>query len=90
MNKSSSLSHVQWQGSARWKQGWSGAWKGWDDSQISDERVTMALHTMQDHLQQTTVIAQRRPQKMLFEQSASETKGDAAYEAIHDGPHPSA
>ena len=64
-----------WQGSTRWKQGWSGSWKGWDDSsvtvspvqnseQISDESITTALHTLQDHLQQTTVISQRRFQKV--------------------------
>ena len=57
----------------RWKQGWSSAWKGWDDSsataslaqnpeQVSDERVTNALHMLQDLLQQTTVISHRRSQ----------------------------
>ena len=42
--------------------------------QISDECATTALHTMQDRLQQTTVIAQRRSQNMLYEQSASKKK----------------
>ena len=42
----------------------------------------MALHTMQDHLQQTTVIAQRRSQRMLSEQSTSKAKDDAVYEAM--------
>ena len=37
---------------------------------------------MQDHLQQTTVISQRRLQKTLSERSASRTKGDVAYEAM--------
>ena len=50
--------------------------------QKPDERVTTALHTMQDHLQQTTVITQWRSQKMLSEQSESETQGDDAYEAM--------
>ena len=36
---------------------------------------------MQDHLQQTTVISHKRAQKTLAEQSASKTKGYAAYEA---------
>ena len=48
----------------------------------SDERVTTVLQTMQDHLQQTTLIAQRRSQEMLSEQSTSKTKGDAACEAM--------
>ena len=71
-------SHGPWQGNSGWEPGWSGAWKGWDDSsatvapvqnleEISDER---ALHTMHD-LKQTTVITQRRSQKMLSEQSTS-------------------
>ena len=52
-----------------------GAWRDWDDSsttataqnpdQAPDERATNALHTMQDHLQQTIVISQRLAQKML-------------------------
>ena len=36
---------------------------------------------MQDHLHQTTVIAQRRSQNLLSEQSTSKTKGNAAHEA---------
>ena len=93
MINSSSSSHAQWQGTTRWKQGWSNAWKGWDDSSataspthnpehVSDERFTTALHMMLDHLQQTTVISQRRSQKTLTEQTASRTKGNAAYEAM--------
>ena len=92
MSKSSSSSHVPWQDSTRLEQGWSGSWKGWNDSsatvspvqnpeQIFDERVTTALHTMQDHLQQTTVIAQRRSQNLLSERSTSKAKGNAAREA---------
>ena len=42
----------------------------------------MALHTMQDRQQQTTVTTQRRSQKMLSEQSASKAKGDAFCEAM--------
>ena len=49
--------------------------------QVFDERVTNALHMMQDHVQQTTVISQRRSQKTLPEQAALRTKGDAAMEA---------
>ena len=50
--------------------------------QVSDERVTNALHMMQGHLQQITVISQRRSQKTLAEQAASRTKGNAPYEAM--------
>ena len=50
--------------------------------QISDERVTTTLHTMQDYLQQTTVISQRRSQKMLSDQSSPQTRGNAAYEVM--------
>ena len=98
VSKSSSSSHVPWQGSTRW-QGWSGAWKGWDDSsatvspvqnpeQISDERATTVLHTMQDRLQQTTVIAQRRSQNMISEQSMEKQRQCSL--SGHGGPHPSA
>ena len=37
---------------------------------------------MQDHLQQTRVICQRRSQKALTEQATSKTKGNAAHEAM--------
>ena len=58
-------------GNTQWRQGWSGACKGWDDSsasvsplqnpeQLSDERVATALCTMQDHVQQVTVMTHRR------------------------------
>ena len=81
------------QGSTLWKQGRSGAWNGWDDSsatvspvqnpeQISDERVTTALHTMQEYLQQTIVIAKRRWQNVSSKHTVSKTKDDAAYEAM--------
>ena len=50
--------------------------------QVSDDHATTALHAMQDSLQQTTVISQRRSQKTISEQSTSRTKGDAAYEAL--------
>ena len=88
MSSSSSSSHAQWQGATRWKQGWSEAWKRWDVSmdtapsaseQISDERVTNALHIMRDHLQQTTVISQRCAQKMLCD--AAHEEMEAATEA---------
>ena len=91
MINSSSSSHARLQGAARWKQGWNDAWKGWDDSSattspisesIPDERVTNALHLMQDHLQQTTVIAQERSQKTHTEQAASKTQGNAAHEVM--------
>ena len=75
-----------------------GAWRDWDDSsttastaqnpdQAPDERATNALHTMQDHLQQTTVISQRLAQKMLSEQSASKTMGNAACEDMESATH---
>ena len=90
-SKGSLSSHARWQGAARWKRGWNGAWKGWDDisattspipESILDERLTSALHMMQDHLQQTIVISQRRLQKTLSERSASKTNGNAACEAM--------
>ena len=37
---------------------------------------------MQDQIQQTIVISQRRSQKTLTEQAASKTKGNAAKEAM--------
>ena len=40
-------------------------------TQVSDEHVMTALHAMQDHLQQTTVIFQRCSQKSLSEQSTT-------------------
>ena len=49
---------------------------------IPDERVTNALHMMQDHLQQTMFISQRRSQKTFTDQAASKTKGNAAFEAM--------
>ena len=70
MSNSNSSSHARWQGTTRWKQGgWNEACKGWDDCTttesatpelIPDERVKNALHKMQDYLQQTMVISQRR------------------------------
>ena len=54
----------------------------WCPKQVSDERLTNALHMMQDYLQQITVISQRRSQKTLAEKAASRTKGNAAYEAM--------
>ena len=71
MSKSRSSNRGQWQGNTRWRQGWSGAGKGCDDSsasvsplqnpeQLSDERVATALCTMQDHVQQVTVMTHRR------------------------------
>ena len=50
--------------------------------QISGGRVTTTLHTVQDHLQQTTVMTQRRSSKMRSEHTVSKTKGDPAYEAL--------
>ena len=49
--------------------------------QISDERVAKDLPAVQDHRQQTTVVAQRRTQKMLSH-TVSRTKADAAHEAV--------
>ena len=40
-----------------------------------------ALHKMQDYLQQTIVISQRRSQKTYNEQATSRTNGNAADEA---------
>ena len=50
--------------------------------QMSDERVMTALHTMQDHLQQTTVMTQRRSRQMRPEHTVPKSKGDAAYDAM--------
>ena len=41
-----------------------------------------ALHKMQDYLQQTMVISQRRSQKTYTRQATSGTNGNAAFEAI--------
>ena len=54
--------------------------------QISGGRVTTTLHTMQDHLQQTTVMTQRRSSKMRSEHTVSKTKGESGLR----GPHRSA
>ena len=87
MSNSGSSSHAQWQGTTRWKQGWNDAWKGWDDSAIAapctsepipDKRVTNALHMMQDHLQQTMVISQRRSPSKPHQRQ----KSNAAHEAM--------
>ena len=40
MSNCSSSSHARWQGAVRWKQGWSSAWKGWDDASAT------GLHTL--------------------------------------------
>ena len=97
MSNSSSSSHVPWQGSARWKQGWRGSWKGWDDTsattspvseQVSDEHAMTALHAMQEHMQQTSVIFPKVPtEKALLtidskNQSVMLPRGQG-------GPHPS-
>ena len=84
MSKSSFSSHVPWQGSTRLSTG--GAVLGRDATppqrqphpgrteQVFVDRVTNALHMMQDHLHQTTVISQRRLQKTRCKQSASKTQ----------------
>ena len=73
-SSSSSSSHARWQGATRWKRGWYCAWKGRDDSsattpptseQVFDWLVMTALHVMQDHLQQTTVIPQALTENAL-------------------------
>ena len=53
---------------------------------IPDERVTNALHRMQDHLEQTMVISQKRSQKTHTEQAASRTNGNAACVAVEAAP----
>ena len=76
---------------SRWTQGWNDAWNGWGVSVITepttpeptpDERITSAPRRVQDHLQQTVAISQRRSQKTHAEQTASRTKGNAAYAAM--------
>ena len=37
MSNSSSCSHAQWQGTARWKDGWNEAWKGRDESTMTED-----------------------------------------------------
>ena len=49
---------------------------------ISDQRVTTAMHTMQDYPQQTTVMIQRRSQQLPSEHTVSETQGGRGLEAI--------
>ena len=85
MSKSISSSYAQWQGSTRWKQGWSVAWKGWHDSsgatscrnRYLTSRQRRPLHAKQYHLQQTTVILskgahrKRSPNNQRQEQRAT-------------------
>ena len=79
MSNNSSSSNTGWQGATRWKQGWVAAWKEWDDSTaayaatlepIPGERSMNTEHKMQDHVQQTTVVSQRRAQKTYTKQAA--------------------
>ena len=85
MSKSSFSSHVPWQGSTWLSK--AGVVPGrvgttpqrqppplQNPEQFSDDRVTNALHTTQDHLQQTTVISQRRLLKTRCKQFPSKTK----------------
>ena len=44
-----------------------------------------ALHKMQDHMQQTMVVSQRRAQKTHTEQAAPRAKGNAAYASGGEG-----
>ena len=77
--------------SSSWLEGWSGAHHGWSDypspepaasEPALDERDTSALHNVQDLLQQTTVLSERRSKKMLTEGGVSISKGNAAYAAM--------
>ena len=61
-----------------------GTYQGWRGSSpsapvahepVSDERITNALQRVQDHLQETMAISQKRPQRTCTEQAASRTKG---------------
>ena len=92
MSNISSPSHARWQGAVRWKQGWSSAWKGWDDSsataspaqnpeQVSDERVANDMHVMQDRLQQTTVISPQALTENAFRASCIKDAMEAATQA---------
>ena len=94
MSNNSSSRNTRWQGATRWKQGWNAAWKEWDDSTaayaatpepIPDERIMNTPHKMQDHMQQTTVVSQRRAQKTYTEQAASRAKGNAAHTSGGEG-----
>ena len=72
-----------------------GCMEAWNDSsttvspvqnpeQTTDERGSTALQTMQDHLQQVTVMTQRRFQTIRSEHTVSKNKEDAAFEAMED------
>ena len=48
----------------------------------SDEQVTNAIHRLQDRLQQTLALSQRRSHKTHSERAASLSKGTAEYAAM--------
>ena len=77
--------------SSSWWVGWSGTYQGWSDDSpsepvahepASDERVTNALHRVQDLLQQTRVLSHRRSKKTHTELAAERSRGNAAYAAM--------
>ena len=81
--------------SSSWWEGWSDTYHGWSASTASvvpqpalDERVTNAPRRVQDLLQQTTVLSQRRSTKTHTERAVTISRGSAAYaamEARHTG-----
>ena len=60
--------------SCSWWDGWSGTYHGWCDS-------INTLHKVQDVLQQTTVLSQRRAKKTHTERAVTISRGYAAMEA---------
>ena len=74
--------------SSSWWEGWSGTYHGWSASTepvpepALDERVTNAVHRVQDLLQQTTVLSQRRSTKTHTERAVTISRGSAAYAAM--------
>ena len=73
--------------SSSWWKVWSRTCHGWHDSSTqkpalhelgSGELVKNAVHRLQDRLQQTLVLSQRRSHKTFFERATSISKGNAA------------
>ena len=77
--------------SSSWLEGWSGTYHGWRDTSAPepahhepapDELVLNSVHMLQDRLQQTLVLSQRRSHKTCTERATSISKGNAAYAAM--------
>ena len=78
--------------SSYWWDGWewSGEWKNTPSPEpqlldhTPDESALNTIHRLQDQLQQTLAITQRRSHKTESEHTTSRAKGNAAYTAIEE------